>query len=323
MTLLGVDGGNSKTDLALVSADGALLALERGPTISHQQVPMDEAMRRLAALARRAERRAALPSRPAIGSFTLAGADFATDVRGLARAIESTGVAEAVVVRNDAHAALRAGTAAGWGVVVVCGAGVNAVARSPDGRVARLAAIGDLSGDFGGGYGIGLAALGLAVRGRDGRGARTRLEQLVPERFGLRRPIDVTRAVYEGRLSPRRLEELTPIVFDAAAAGDAVARGLVDRLADELATMAVAVARRVRIARREVEVVLTGGVFRATDTAFYDRIDARLGAEMPLARTARLRVRPVLGSALLGLDALLGGEGHAAEARLRRAFEGR
>ena len=35
--ILAVDGGNSKTDLALVATDGRLLAATRGPTTSHQQ----------------------------------------------------------------------------------------------------------------------------------------------------------------------------------------------------------------------------------------------------------------------------------------------
>ena len=62
-----------------------------------------------------------------------------------------------------------------------------------DGRTARLAALGDIAGDWGGGGDIGLAAIGASVRGRDGRGPRTALEMLIPAHFGLRRPIDVTR----------------------------------------------------------------------------------------------------------------------------------
>ena len=40
--VLGVDGGNSKTDVALVASDGRLLAAIRGGTISHQQVGLEE-----------------------------------------------------------------------------------------------------------------------------------------------------------------------------------------------------------------------------------------------------------------------------------------
>jgi N-acetylglucosamine kinase-like BadF-type ATPase len=315
-----VDGGNSKSELALVSRSGELLALERGPTISHQQVPIELAMSRLAEQAERAasEARVILPA--ALGSFVLAGADFATDVALLRRAIAGTGVARDVRVRNDAFGALRAGAPSGWGITVICGSGVNAAGIGPDGRTERFAAVDDLSGDFGGGYGIGIEALRLAVRARDGRGSATALETIVPGHFGLSRPIDVTRAVYEGRIPRRRLEELAPAVLDAAAAGDAVSRDLVDRVADELAVMAVAIARRLRVVRRPLHVVLTGGVFRTTDAGLFTRLQERLATALPHARMTRLVDRPVLGAALLGLDDLGVPRGGATERRLRQAF---
>jgi N-acetylglucosamine kinase-like BadF-type ATPase len=320
--ILAVDGGNSKTDLALVSRAGGLLALVAGPSISHQQVPMDVAMERLRAMVGEASAAAGVRGRAAIGSFGLAGADFASDVTALRRAIAATGVAERIEVRNDAFAALRAGAPKGWGVVVICGAGVNAAGIGPDGRTARLAALGEISGDWGGGYSLGQAALAAAVRARDGRGPRTDLERTVPQRLGVSRPADVTRALYDGRMSQRRLEELAPLVFERAIAGDVVARAIVDRLADELAVMAVAIARRLRLARADVDVVLAGGVFRATDAAFYGRIEERVRAAVPNARIERLRARPVLGAALLGLDALGLAPGGPAERRLRREMAG-
>src|SRR5512146_2816874 len=48
--ILAVDGGNSKTDVALVAADGRLLAALRGPTTSHQQVGLEIGADRLAGL---------------------------------------------------------------------------------------------------------------------------------------------------------------------------------------------------------------------------------------------------------------------------------
>ena len=318
--VLAVDGGNSKSDLALVARSGELLALVRGPTISHQQVPIDTAMERLATLARRAATEAGVSLPAALGSFVLAGADFPSDVGLLRRAISAAGVAGRVSVRNDAFGALRAGARSGWGVVVICGSGVNAAGIGPTGRTERFAAIDDLSGDFGGGYGIGVEALRLAVRARDGRGPRTSLEHVVPHAFGLRRPIDLTRAVYEGRIERRRLEELSPLVFAAASAGDGVARMLLDRVANELAVMAIAIARRLRMTRRAVEVVLVGGVFRASDPVFHERLAVGIHAALPRASIVRLEAPPVLGAALLGLDEL-GGRGHAtAESRLRAAF---
>jgi N-acetylglucosamine kinase-like BadF-type ATPase len=321
--VLAVDGGNSKIDLALVSRAGGLLSLVTGPTISHQQVPMKVAMARLSDLNARAARGAGVEPEASLGVFCVAGADFRADVRALTEAFAGTGVAERVSVHNDAFAALRAGAPDGWGIVVVCGAGVNAAGVAPDGRTARLAGIGDLSGDWGGGQGIGTEALAAAVRARDRRGPATLLARRVPERLGLRRPIDVARQIYEGRMSSRRVEELAPLVFEVAAEGDAIARGIVDRLADELATMAVAIARQLRVTRRTVDVVLTGGVFRATDPAFYERLEASVRAAVPEARISRLQDRPVLGAALMGLDELGLKRGGAAERRLRREFHAR
>ena len=318
--LIAVDGGNSKTDLAIVTSDGALHALVHGPTISHQQVPLDEGMARLAGLAADALGRSGLRVTPALAVLCLAGADFASDVRTLERGIGGLGLADRVLVRNDGFGALRAGTPAGWGIAIVCGSGINAVGMAPDGRRARLAGIGDLSGDWGGGYGLGLAALGAAVRAGDGRGEATRLARLVPGHFGVRRAFDLSRAIYEERIAARRLEELAPVVFDAAAHGDGVARGIVDRLADELAVMATAIARRLRVARREVDVVLSGGVLRTNEPDFHARLAERLRAGIPQARVVRLDAPPVRGAALLGLDELGIEAGGRVERRLREEF---
>ena len=104
---------------------------------------------------------------------------------------------------------------------------------------------------------------------------------------------------------------------------DAVARSIVDHLADELAVMAVAIARRLRVARREVDVVLTGGVFRTEEPGFYARLGERIANGLPRARVHRLTQRPVLGAALLGLDALGAARGGRAERRLREEFRTR
>ena len=100
-----------------------------------------------------------------------------------------------------------------------------------------------------------------------------------------------------------------------------MARGIVDRLADELATMAIAIARQLR---RRAPGGRRGADRRrvpATDEpAFYERLEAGVRAAVPHARIHRLRDRPVLGAALIGLDELGVKRGGAAERRLRREF---
>ena len=249
------------------------------------------------------------------GWFCLAGADFPQDDRRYAAVLRRQGWTAETTVLNDSFAILRAGTDRPWGVAVVCGFGTNCAGVAPNGRTYRLPARGTLSGDWGGGSEIGETALWYAVRAEDGRGDPTQLAVLVPAHFGLRRPRQVIEAMHFGRLPEERRAELAPLVFRAARSGDGIARAIVDRQADEVVTMAGAAIRRLRMTKLDVEVVLGGGVFRAEDPAFFDRIRAGVLATAPLARICVLTAPPVVGAALLGLDRL--GAGAKAAGRVR------
>jgi N-acetylglucosamine kinase-like BadF-type ATPase len=325
--VLGVDGGNSKTDVALLAADGRLLAAVRGGTVSHQQVGLETGADRMVALVGAARAAAGLGPNDAVASqavYCLAGADSPADTDRLTAAFAARPLATRGHILNDAFAPVRAGSDRDWGVAIICGAGVNAAGIAPDGRTARFAALGPISGDWGGGGDVAMAGLGAAVRARDGRGPRTVLEHRVPAHFGLHRPLDVSNAIEHGRITEARLRHLSPVVFAAAADGDAVARGIVDRLADELAVMASAIVRRLDLVRRDPDVVLAGGVFAAEDAAFEARIAAGINAVVPRARVARLTGLPVTGAALLALDRLAStpdGAGDRAGATVRARAE--
>jgi len=305
--LLVADGGNSKTDLALLSGDGAVLAAVRGPGSNPDILGVDGCLAVLGDLVEQGASAAGINGRSGpladLGAFYLAGVDLPTEERRLQAAIADRRWTAGTMVANDIFAVLRAGTARSWGVATVCGAGVNCAGVAPDGRRARYHSLGRISGDWGGGLDVGYAGLAAAIRGRDGRGPATTLEQLVPAFFGLRRPGQVTEAIHFGRRSARELTGLAPVVFAAARDGDEVAGGIVDRLADELVAMTLAVVRRLRLVRSEVDVVLGGGVLQSGDPRLLDRVHAGILAIAPRARVAPLRRPPVAGAALLALEA--------------------
>jgi N-acetylglucosamine kinase-like BadF-type ATPase len=325
--ILAVDGGNSKADVALVGANGELLAAVHGPSISHQAVGVDAGMANLALLARRAADEAGLDSGSGpiadAGVYCLAGADYPEDVRLLKRAIGTLGLTTSLDIRNDTLGALRAGSHRPWGVVLICGRGVNGAGVAPDGRTIRFDGVGTYSGDWGGGGGIGLAAIAAAVRGRDGRGPRTRLEAEVPAFFGVASPPAMTKGLYLEKIRHDRITELAPLVFRVASDGDGVARGILDRLVDELVAMAGALIRRLRLQALDPEIVLAGGVFRNTDARFHQRLEDGILAVARRAQLHHLAAPPVLGAALIGLDARSPTDATPApaEARLRAALE--
>jgi N-acetylglucosamine kinase-like BadF-type ATPase len=320
--ILAVDGGNSKTDVALVGRDGAVLGAVRGPGASHHRSGVEGAMGVLAALLADAYRDAGLDpgSRPLaeVGVWCLAGLDLPADDQALAPAIAARGFTREDLLHNDVFAVLRSGSERTWGVGVVVGSGTNCAGVAPDGRQVRFPALGELSGDWGGGEDIGIAAVGAALRGEDGRGPRTALQRLVPEQFGLRSALAVVEAVHLGLVGRDRVLELCPLVFAAADRGDEVAARIVARQADEVVTMATTAIRRLGLGDDDVDVVLGGGVFRRDDPAFLERIRAGIAAVAPAATVRQATAPPVVGAALLGLDRL--GAPRAAADRLRAAL---
>ena len=302
--VLGIDGGNSKVDVALVDGEGRLLGAARSATVSHQAVGIQQGMERLGRLVGEVAGQAGLDLNPDVAVASLAGADYPEDVRQLRDGIEGLRLAREVVVVNDTIGAFRAGASGTWGLALVCGKGINAAAIAPDGREARFPGVGDIAGDWGGGGGVGMAALQAAVRGSDGRGPQTSLQEAVPRHFGLANPDAVTHELYFGRIEEIRIAELSRLTFAEAAAGDVVARAIISRLATELAGMANALIRRLGIAELPVEVVLAGGVFRTHDQTFYEELYDGVHAVAPKAHFVHLKWPPVAGAVLMALDAV-------------------
>jgi N-acetylglucosamine kinase-like BadF-type ATPase len=321
--VLAVDGGGSKNDAALIRHDGTVLGAARTPTTDLDGLPgtdghMRQVMEAVAAAARGAGIDPGTRPLADLGVWCLAGADLPVDDRRIDRWLRRHGVVGEDLVRNDSFAVLRAGSERGWGVGIVCGSGTNCSGVAPDGRVTRFPAIGPISGDWGGASDLGPMALWYAIRDEDGRGERTALRGLVPAHFRMTRPRQVMEAIYLGGLDERRLLELTPIVFRAAAEGDAVAGTLVDRQADEIVAMATVAIKRLRMQRLDIDVVLGGGVFRNRWSPFFDRIRGGIREVAPGAELRVLGVPPIVGAALIGLDRA--GAGRAAQTRARNGL---
>ncbi|MEU6141699.1 BadF/BadG/BcrA/BcrD ATPase family protein [Streptomyces sp. NPDC047081] len=321
--VVGVDGGNSKTDLILADTDGRLLSWVRGAGTRPHTEGMEATTERLARLARHALAEAGLPgtTRVPVGAYFLANVDRRAQERLALRQLTQLGVTGRTVVRNDTFAVLRAGAPDGWGVAVVSGAGINAAAVHPGGRSARFLSLGDITGDWGGGLAVARAGLGAAVRAGDGRGPATRLRHELPAHFGLDSVESVALAVSGGDIPVTALHGLAPLVFASAADGDAVARGIVERLGDEIVAMVTALLRRLRLLRTPTPVVLGGGTLQNDHVLLPDHIRTRLSTEAPLARPRVLDVPPVAGALTEALETA--GAPATARRRLRETVAGR
>lgn len=338
--VIAVDGGNSKTDMALVAAGGSLLASARGPGMDTQRDGVRQTVDILGGLVRKVAAVAGLsPPAPGIPvaahlSACVANADLPEEEERVCAALRAQGWSLTTSVVNDTFAVLRAGLAddagpAGhcvdrhcadrhWGVAVTCGAGINCVGVAPDGRTHRFLALGTHSGDWGGGYGLGEAAVWWAIRAEDGRGPATSLREAVPAHFGADSMYDVAVRIQQGTITDDDVAGLAPVLFGCAGRGDVVAGDLVSRQAEEVCLMAMAAMRRLGLTGLPTPVILGGGLLTARDPLLTAGIADRLAAAAPHAVMRIIDVPPIAGAALLGLDEV--GAGPDAQARLRAAY---
>jgi N-acetylglucosamine kinase-like BadF-type ATPase len=344
--VLAIDGGNTKTDVALVGADGTLLAQIRGGRSNPHILGLQPTFVQLGELVQEAARTAGVQVGgdglvASHASVCLAGVDLPDEENLVGGVAQEQGWARSTVVLNDTFAVLRAGlddadgvgtagaTGAGagdagtgdvrrWGVGVNCGAGLNCVGVAPSGETTRFLALGDVSGDWGGGGSLATGALWWAVRAEDGRGPETELRTAVPAHFGLTEVREVTINRVLKKITFDDLYGLVPVLFDVARRGDRVARDLVLRQADEICVMAVTAARRLGLTDTPMPVVLGGSILTARDPLLTQAITARLAADLPQATPRIVDIPPIAGAALLGLDHV--GAPAGAGQRLRASF---
>ncbi len=297
--VIAVDGGGSKTDVVAISLDGTVLASLRGAGSSPQIIGLESAVSIVSALVEQVAGSGTLVRT----NVYLSGLDLPAEISSFERALAEKPWAANSVVDNDLFALLRAGTSEPNAIAVVCGTGINAVGVRADGATARFPALGNISGDWGGGWHLGEQAMWHAARGDDGRGPHTSLEQVIPAVYGLGSIREVIEALHFERLPIADLHRLAFDLLDAADDGDTVARAVVDRQVEEIVTMARVAMERLDLLDSAVPVVLGGGILAAGRGRLIEDVSAGLAITAPKATIELVRERPILGAALLALEA--------------------
>jgi N-acetylglucosamine kinase-like BadF-type ATPase len=266
--VVAVDGGGSKTDVAVVDvATGERVGLARAGSCSHHDLGLEAAV--------------AVVDDAVVEALAAAGADAGDVVHAgcyltaidldveqveVAAALRAHAwAARSLTVANDVFALLRAGTASPDAAVVVCGTGINGAAVRADGATARILALGHLSGDWGGGSGLAEEVLWHAARAEDGRGASTALRDALLQWTGRASVHDVVVAVHRGELAVSSWVSRVPEVLALARDGDEVAGALVARQGEEIGVLAGSLLARLGLQGSSVPVVLGGGIGASGD----------------------------------------------------------
>uniref|UniRef100_UPI003F4971E3 N-acetylglucosamine kinase n=1 Tax=Nonomuraea bangladeshensis TaxID=404385 RepID=UPI003F4971E3 len=151
------------------------------------------------------------------------------------------------------------------GIVLAAGTGTVCLAVRADGTYRKVDGAGYLFGDAGSGFALGRAGLTAVVRARDHRGPATSLSQNLPTA-----PEDL----YSSRALVAEVAAFAPAVLAHSAAGDLVARRIVEEAVAELATTITAASAWMG-EPGPIPVACVGGLF-AAGTQMLDPLSERL-----------------------------------------------
>ena len=297
--VLGVDGGNTKTFALIADVEGHALGFARAGGSNHERIGFAEAELVLERVTRESLAQAGVETPATYGFWGLAGADVPSDFEALDAIVTRIGAAKRNSVKNDLAASMAAGLSRSWGVGIVFGAGFSAGGMAPDGREIKLPSMGAATGDWGGGGVLAMEVLRLAHRSYDGRGDASMLEERVPAVLGIASFEELPAMIREESIDwEAACAELPPLLFEAAAAGDEVACGLVARVGEEVGTTAAALIERLGLQETDVEVVLGGSVFRGEGSLLLETVRTTLRRSAPRGRIILPEFHPVVGAVL-------------------------
>lgn len=292
--LVGIDGGGSKTLVAMADLTGQVATLTRGKATS----PLESATwsQKLAeqtrAFAGRTDLVAVAAALPAYGEVEAVSAAQERVIAELFGAVPQR-------VLNDVDAANIGAFAGGSGILILAGTGSMAWARDEAGASHRTGGWGEVVGDEGSGYWVGRQVLGAVSKSIDGRNGPTTLVTGIFGLLGLD-PADRVNELegWASRLSEPRTQiaALAPVALSHAEQGDVAARAIVDAAADELAW-------HVRMLERKLLAPAmawsyAGGLFQSA--VLREAVVARIG------RQPSLPLLPPIGGALLAAAQRIG-----------------
>jgi N-acetylglucosamine kinase-like BadF-type ATPase len=299
---LGADLGSTKTHTLIVDETGRALGFAESGPANHESVGYDGMFQSMQDGMEQALRAAGLKKEDMLGAgFGIAGYDWPSENEATASVIDRLGLKVPYKFVNDAVLGLVAGAEEGWGVVVVSGTGSNCRGWDREHkREGRVTGHGVLMGEGAGGSELMHRCMQIIGYSWTKRLPKTALADAIITHVGAKDLEDLMRGytTYEYQVGA----EAARIVFRVAEEGDEVARDLIRWAGIELGEMANAVIRQLEFENLAFDVVMTGSMFEGGAMLIKPMRETihKLAAK---ARLVRLNVPPVIGAAMLGMEA--------------------
>src|SRR6266487_1992243 len=294
--ILGVEGGGTKTAWVLVERTGIGGADPGAPLLILDQGRLPPSNFRLETPDRLRAIFGELPSEIDRAGIFLAGCGTTEDRESLSRLCAEIWPKARILTGSDRESGLAAALGNGDGIVVNAGSGSSVTGRRGD-KIEKAGGWGHILGDAGGGYFLSIQALRLLLHEYDLHRGEMQFAAKVLRALSLNNLDEVVR--WAETADKMEIAMLAPVVFEAAARGDARVTEIVETGAQVLSENTEAVASRLHLLAPKV--MLLGGLFHR-DSIYTHAFRRRLKKNLPDARVATAEQPPELGAAWLAAE---------------------
>ena len=301
--IIGVDGGNTKTDYLLFDVNGNFIDGMRCGTCSHEApsigsfegayLEMNKQINLLLS------RNNLVIEDVVSGAFGLAGVDAPFQKKALEEAVEKIGFTKYAVV-NDGFLGIKAASKTGIGVCSINGTGTVNVGIDEDGNWMQVGGIGYVAGDEAGGSFLARAAVRLAFDECFRFGLKTLITEYVFKMYGIESKKDLSNAIVGKKVDSTYLIKA---LFSCANEGDEAAINVLRTAGENMGKSISGCISEINIVE-PIQVILAGSVWaKATNNEMLDAFK-----ETVIKLTNKkcdfivLKEPPVLGAILWALE---------------------
>jgi len=250
--IIALDGGATKTDLAIADINGNVLSLGKGGPSNITIVGVEGLKRSISEAYKNAlsKIRARLP-RAEILVACLAGVGgpkrrkLALEV--LLELNKELEMAKRVILEPDVIAALMSVTLGKEGVVVISGTGSIVFGVNEQGIKVRVGGWGYLIDDEGSAFYIGREAIRIALKFEEGRIKDKRFVEEILRYLNVDTVEEIVDLIALGHIGVREIASLAPVVVELAEEGNGQAKKIITKAVSELVEMVELVIRRLKL----------------------------------------------------------------------------
>lgn len=301
--IIGVDGGNTKTDYVLFDIDGNFIDGIRSTTCSHEAPSVggfDGAYHIMNDTIQMLLKKHQLDIKDvASGVFGLAGVDAPFQKKALEEVVKKIGFTQYQVV-NDGFLGIKAASKTGTGVCSINGTGTVNVGIDEDGKWMQIGGIGYVAGDEGGGSFLARAAVRIAFDACFRFGFKTMVTEDVFSMYQIDTKYELSNAIVSQKIDTTYLVQS---LFKRANEGDIAAIQVLEKAGENMGRSIAGVITELHI-HEPIHIVLAGSVWaKATSKHMQNQFERTIvSLTHKSCEFILLKEPPVLGAVLWALE---------------------